>query len=109
MAAIAKTQVSLYPTALSTAEWAEGGPVDKQYIVRRLKITNVTAADTATAAVLGVTTVLHVLNCYNLTTDAVVTAAVNPATNLVLIGAGPSAGDLYITIAGVPLIAPVAS
>lgn len=109
MAAIAKSQVSLYPTVATggvrSSEWLGDGPVDKHTLTRRLAITGVTAADTATADVLGFSNLYNVLNSFGATAGAF-PSAINPVTDSLLIGAGPANETIYLTISGeVPVVA----
>ena len=100
MAAIAATQVSLYPD--KNAVRFVGGMAPRQLVERRLKITSVTAADTVTAAVLGLKKIISVSNAYNGTSAGVVPVAVNPVNNQLLIGAGPTAATIYLAVTGEP-------
>lgn len=101
MSAIAATAVSLYPNRY--AERYSGGGVDpRTRIERRLKITGVTAADTATAAVLGLATVETVSSAFNATGPAAYAVAVDPINNGILIGTGPSSSDIYLVVTGTP-------
>lgn len=109
MAAIVKAAVSLYPTVATggvrSSEWLGDGPVDKHTLTRRLAITGVTAADTATATVLGFSNLYHVLNSFGATAGAF-PSCINPVTGTLLIGAGPSNETVYLTVAGeVPVVA----
>lgn len=67
--------------------------------VRQLKITGVTAADTATAAVLGFKRLIGVHNSFGATAGAF-PSAVDPVNNRVLIGTGPSNETVYLTVHG---------
>lgn len=100
MAAIAATQVSLYPNRYAEEYAGTVAPLAK--IERRLKITGVTAGDTATAAVLGLATVDSSSSAHNPTGPAVVGVSVDPINNGILIGTGPSAGTIYLTVKGTP-------
>lgn len=98
MAAIAASAVSLYPTN-GTAEYypAKG---NREIVRRRLKITSVTAADTATAAVLGLEQVHAAHSGFNGSSSGVVPLGVDPVNNRILIGAGPSAATIYLVVEG---------
>jgi hypothetical protein len=101
MAAIAVTQVSLYPDRHSEIYvGAVGRP--RGVIQRKLRITAVTAADTATAVVLGFSTVYSAHSGYNSTVAGVVPVGVDPVNNGILIGAGPAAATIYLTVVGTP-------
>ena len=100
MAAIVATQVSLYPNRY--AEEYAGGMMPASKIERRLKLTTVTAGDTATAAVLGLATVDAASAAHNSTGPAVVGVSVDPVNNGILIGTGPSSATIYLTVVGTP-------
>jgi len=100
MAAIAATAVSIYPTG---ADRYINGKTD--IVQRNLKITGVTAADTATAAVLGFSKLIEVSSGYNGTTPAVVGIGLDPVNNGILVGAGPSNETIYLVVTGNPAIA----
>ena len=102
MAAIVATQVSLYPNRY--AEAYVGSIAPQATIERRLKLTTVTAGDTATAAVLGLATVESVSSAHNPTGPAVVGVSVDPVNNVILIGSGPSSATIYFTVVGTPTI-----
>jgi hypothetical protein len=100
MAAIAASVVSLYPTD-GSAERYRGSVRPRETIQRRLKITGVTAADTASAAVLGLKTLHSVENSFGATAGAF-PSAVDPVNNQLLVGAGPSNETIYVTVTGTP-------
>jgi len=104
MAALAATAVSLFPNRF--AERYVGSVVPRNLVERRLAITGVTAGDTATAAVLGLSRLVSVSNAYNATGPAVATVAVDPVNNRILVGTGPSNVTLYLTVTGVPTLTP---
>jgi hypothetical protein len=102
MAAIAASAVSLYPT--------DGGGSfypgrDGEIVTKRLKITSVTAADTATAAVLGFSKVISADSGYNASVAAAVGIGVDPVNNGIYIGSGPFAATIYLVVTGTPPIA----
>jgi len=99
MAAIAKAAVSLYPVSPGSSERYVGGVKAREVGERRLQITGVTAADTATADVLGFS---ELVACGNAVYDtSVATVAVDPVNNGIIVGAGPSNKTLYLTVTGV--------
>lgn len=100
MAAIATSQVSLYPNRY--AEEYDGAVAPLASVTRRLKITSVTAGDTATAAVLGLTQVNAASAAHNETGPAVVGVSVDPVNNRILFGTGPLAATVYLTVSGTP-------
>lgn len=100
MAAIASTAVSLYPTDGSAERYVDG-IAPRTVVEKRLKITSVTAADTATAAVLGFSKLISVSNSFGATAGAF-PSAVDPVNNLLLVGAGPAAETVYLTVTGTP-------
>jgi ABC-type arginine/histidine transport system permease subunit len=100
MAAITKTQVTLYPVAQGSAERYAGGVAPREVVKRRLALSGVSAGDVASADVLGLSTVLEVSNAIT-AANAVSTAAVNPVTNEVVLGAGPANTTVYLTVTGV--------
>ena len=106
MGAIAATQVSLYPTDLSTSEYHSDSVKARTKITRRLKITGVTAADTATAAVLGLSSVISASSGYNGTTPGAVAIGVDPVNNEINVGAGPNNETLYLVVTGTPKTSP---
>lgn len=72
---------------------------------RQIKITGVTAGDTATAAALKFSKLRSATSGYNATTPAVVAVGIDPVNNQLLIGAGPSAETIYLEVTGEPSIA----
>lgn len=102
MAAIAASAVSNYPTELNAAELYPFGKGSRDIIMRRLKITAVTAADTATAAVLGFGKLIAAFGGYNGSSAGVVPVSVDPVNNGILIGTGPSSATIYVTVIGTP-------
>lgn len=100
MAAIAATAVSIYP---SGADRYIGTKTD--VVQRNLKITGVTAADTATAAVLGFSRIISVSSGYNGSSAAVVGVGLDPVNNGILIGSGPSNATIYLVVSGNPAVA----
>jgi hypothetical protein len=101
MAAIAATAVSLYPDRSAERYIGRVG-APRGLIEKRIRITGVTAADTATAAVLGFNTVQSAHSGYNSTVAGVVPVGVDPVNNGIHIGAGPSAATIYLTVIGTP-------
>lgn len=110
MAAIAKAAVSLYPTVASggilSSEWQSGGTSTRRALIRKLAITGVTAADTATASVLGFSVLHGVLNSYGATAGAF-PSCINPVTGVLLVGTGPSNETIYLTVQGEAPVVPV--
>jgi len=102
MAAIAASAVSNYPTELNAAELYPFGKGSRGFIMRRLKITTVTAADTATAAVLGLGKVVAAFSGYNGSSAGSFAVGVDPVNNGIHIGTGPSSATVYITVIGTP-------
>lgn len=98
MAAIASSAVSLYPTDGSAETYLD--KANREVIRRRLKITSVTAADTATAAVLGLERVHAAHSGYNGSSAAAVAIGVDPVNNGIYIGSGPSAATIYLVVEG---------
>lgn len=103
MAAIASTAVSVYPTDRSQ-DFYPHGKGDRTVIQRTLKITGVSAGDTATAAVLGFKRVLSAHSGWDATGGAPFVAGVDPVNNLIEIGTGPSASDIYLVVTGTPTL-----
>lgn len=109
MAAIALTQVSLYPsagpsaTASTPAWWYSAGKEQKAIVTRKLKITGVTAADTATPNALGFASIMDVGCGYSATAPALplgLDPTANSGTGSVIIGTGPSNETIYLTVTG---------
>lgn len=105
MAAIASTQVSLYPTDIGSSESYPEGKGKRGIIERRLKITAVTAADTATAAVLGLKEILSAHSGYNASSPGAVALGVDPVNSVLQIGSGPSNATIYLTVTGTSPVA----
>lgn len=101
MAAIASTAVSLYPTDGSATAYPHGKG-DRTVIEKRLKITGVTAGDTATAAVLGFNRVISASSGYNGSSAAAVGIGVDPVNNGIYVGTGPSNQTIYLVVKGTP-------
>lgn len=121
MSALAKSQVSLYPTSISAGEISFGGQVDKALLTRRVKLTSVSVGgqtNTLGAAALGFSELVDCGNFFDDTNNKVVPAVVDPVTNTIVFGAGAfsggaAAGDVssvtgYITVVGVPTLVPTA-
>jgi len=113
MAAIALSQVSLYPSATPSATastppwWYAAGKDQKNIIARKLKITAVTAADTATPTVLGFASILGTLGGYSATVPALplgLDPTANSGTGSLIIGTGPSNETIYVTVIGTPAV-----
>lgn len=111
MAVIAVTAVTLYPSATPSATasvypwWYSAGKEQKQIITRKLKITGVTAADTATPTVLGFSSILEVAGgAFGETATTGFHVALDPRANSgaggLIIGAGPSNETIYLTVTG---------
>lgn len=100
MAAIAVAAVSLFPTGSAGERYCGGTGAPRALIERRLKITGVTAGDTASATVLGLGVVTKVTGGYNATAVGAFPCAVDPVNNGILIGAGPSNATIYLTVTG---------
>jgi hypothetical protein len=99
MAALAATVFSEYPTDKSATRYSER---NSDVVKKQFKISSASAGDTATAAVMLFGKILEVSSVWNATTSAVATAAVDPVNNLIQIGTGPSAAELYLTVTGTP-------
>lgn len=102
MAAIALADVSIYPLDGSDNHYV-GGPQPRERSVRRLKITGVTAADTATAAVLGFSRLYAAHSGFDDTDNSVFPIGIDPVNNLLYIGAGPSNDTVYLIVEGSPI------
>lgn len=109
MAAITRAAVSLYPspgpsaTVSTPSSWFPCGKEQRGYIAYKLAITGVTAADTATPAVLGLQTIMAVWGAYSATNAALVIGlnpTANGGTGGLIIGTGPSAETIYLTVMG---------
>lgn len=109
MAAIALTQVSLYPSATPSATakvlawWYPAGKEQKQIVARKLAITGVTAADTATPTVLGFSSILDVGSAYAVGATSL-SIGLDPTANSgaggLIVGTGPSNETIYLTVYG---------
>lgn len=107
MAAISAGQVSLYPIASGSSECYVGGVSPREVLARRLKIDNVTAGDVASADVLGFSRLHESSNAFCTGTGATVAmAVVNPVLNQLVIGTGPAAVDVHVTVTGTPKTTP---
>ena len=114
MAAIAAAAVSLYPSAgpsvtvATPSEWYVSGKDQKGIVARKLKITTVSAADTAAPAALGLSTIMAVLGggmyLSGGSTATVLPLTLDPTANSgtggLIIGAGPSSETIYLTVVG---------
>jgi hypothetical protein len=102
MAAIASTAVSNYPTDINASELYPFGKGNRDIIAKRLKITAVTTADTATAAVLGFAKLIATYPAYDFTNGQECLLPVDPVNNRLVAGANLSSSDIYITVIGTP-------
>lgn len=102
MAAIALADVSIYPLDGSDNHYV-GGPQPRERSVRRLKITGVTAADTATAAVLGFSRLYAAHSAFNDDLNAAVPVGIDPVNNLLYVGTGPANDTVYLLVEGSPI------
>ena len=114
MAAIAATAVSIYPSTVPSAtvstpgEWYPCGKDQRSIVARKLKITTVSAADTATPAALGLSTIMAVYGgsvyMSGGTTATVLPMTLDPTANSgtggLIVGTGPSAETIYLTVVG---------
>lgn len=111
MAALDSSAVSLYPTSgIATAEWEEGGQVDKHHLVRRLKLVLTGQGGTSNtigASALGFSSLLSCSNLWDATNSKVYLAVVDPVNNVILLAAtaADTAADVtstatYITVKG---------
>jgi len=100
MAAIASTAVSIYPTG---SDRYIGNKTD--LVQRNLKITGVTAADTATAAALGFSKLVEVSSGYNGSSAGAVAIGLDSVNNGIHIGSGPSNATIYLVVTGNPVMA----
>lgn len=116
MAAIAASQVSLYPSAGPTATgttpswWYCSGHDQKQFVARKLAITGVTAADTATPTVLGLGSILDIGAGYSASAHSLAIGldpTANSGSGGLIVGTGPSNETIYLTVYGTA--APVSS
>ena len=114
MAAIAASAVSLYPSAgpsvtvATPSEWYAAGKDQKAIVARKLKITTVSATDTATPSVLGLSTIMAVFGgsvyMSGGSTATVLPMTLDPTANSgtggLIVGAGPSSETIYLTVVG---------
>lgn len=113
MAAIAASAVSLYPSAgpsvsvATPSEWYTCGKDQKGIVARKLKITTVTAADTITPAVAGLSTIMSIDGgaiYMNGATPTVLPMLLDPTANSgtggLIVGAGPASHTIYLTVVG---------
>lgn len=101
MAAIASSAVSLYPTNGAAVSYPSGKG-SRDVVRKRLKITTVTAGDTATAAVLGLQNIHAAYAGYNGSSAGAVSIGVDPVNNTIHIGTGPSSATIYLVVEGSP-------
>ena len=103
MAAIAQSQVSLVK---GSDRYVGGGVRPRTVITRRLVLSGVTAADTATAAVLGFSQILVATSAVIAgTPDVPVLVGVSYGTNSLVLGTGPNNSTVHVTVEGAPTIA----
>lgn len=100
MAAIAAAYATQYPTNGAYTFYTK----NQQIVQKTMILGSVSAGDTATASVLGLSKVLSAHSGYNLGTDAVVTFGVDYANNKILVGAGPTTNDVFVTVTGTPKV-----
>lgn len=101
MSAIAAAQVSLVPGS----DRYDGGDRPRAVITKRLTITGVTAADTATPAVLGLSRVTEAHSAiYTGSPNVPLLVGVDYATGGIIIGAGPSNVTVHLTVVGNPTL-----
>lgn len=103
MAAIASIVVSAYPTD-GSGEYSPDARRPGTRISRQLKITGVTAADTATAAVLGLSKLYSAESAVYGATPTAFPVGIDLVNNLLVVGAGPANETVYLTIVGSPTI-----
>lgn len=103
MAAIASTAVSAYPTD-GSGEYSPEARRPGTRISRQLKITGVTAADTATAAVLGFSKLFSAGSAVYGATPTPCPVGIDLVNNLLIVGAGASNETVYLTVVGAPAI-----
>lgn len=121
MGALASSAVSLYPTVanggLNTAQWTEGGPVDKKLLVRRLKLVLTgqgSQTNTIGADALGFAVLVDCSTLFDDTNNVGYPAVVDPVANVILLldgAAAPAPVDVtssaaYITVRGFAKVAP---
>lgn len=112
MAAVAASQVSIYPsagpsaTAVAPPWWFCAGKEQRQIVARKMKVTGVTAADTITPTVLGLSAILDVGAGYAVGATSL-SIGLDPTANTnaggIIIGSGPSNETIYFTVYGVVL------
>lgn len=111
MAALASSQVSLYPTAVGKAEFFPRGKDDRTVITRRLKITSLAqgdATDTIGASALGFTEILDCGTLWDETNSKGYPTVIDPVNNRILLLDGSAAPApvkvtttaAYITVTG---------
>jgi hypothetical protein len=111
MAAILASEVSLYPsvgpsaTVATPAEWYPCGKDQRSIVARKLKIVTTDAGDTATPAVLGLSTIMAVLGSgvYGASFTPChigLDPTANTGTGGIIIGTGPSNETIYLTVMG---------
>lgn len=112
MAALATTDVSLYPATQAGAsrpsEWFPRGLDNRGVITRQVKLTSVSvggATNTIGASALGLSVILECSSFFDSTNSKIIPAAVDPVNNVVLLGAGSSlaVGDLS-TVTGYMIV-----
>ena len=102
MAAIAATQVTLVK---GTDHYEGNGTHPRESVAKRLTITGVTAADTATPAVLGMSKVVEAHSAiYAGTPNVPLLVGVDYATGGIIIGAGPANVTIHVTVVGTPTL-----
>lgn len=102
MAAIAATQV----TTVKGSDRYDGNAVrPRASVTKRVTITGVTAADTATPAVLGLSSVTAAHSgIYTGTPNVPLLVGVDYVTGGIIIGAGPSNVTIHVTVTGTPTL-----
>ncbi len=110
MAALGASAVSLYPTAVGTAEFYPRGKDDRSVVTRRLKLVLTGQGgqtNTIGAVALGFKEILECGNLFDDTNNLVYGTVVDPVTNTIVLDAG-NAGTptdvtttaAYITVTG---------
>ena len=101
MAAIAKAQVQL----IRGSDHFVGGLEPRTRIQRRLLLNAVTAADTATPAVLGLSSITAAHSAVVSGSPAVpVLVGIDTVNNLLVLGTGPNNSTVQVTVEGAPTI-----
>lgn len=110
MAALAASQVSLYPTDINESEFFPRGKDDRTVITRRLKITSLAqgdATDSIGASALGFSELLDCSNLWDDTNNKGYLSVIDPVTNTILLfadgadtAAVVTATAAYITVTG---------